>query len=58
MTISSKLLLDVKIIKNPTVIPRIGDKIDMGFAPLPKVTDVVWTFDDNMENQSIYVITE
>jgi len=26
------------------LVPRIGDRVDMGFLPVPTVTDVVWKF--------------
>ena len=36
------------IITSPSVIPRKGDKIDMGFDPAPEVTGVVWQFEGGL----------
>jgi hypothetical protein len=29
---------------NPPAIPRVGDKVDMGYAPAPTVREVLWDF--------------
>lgn len=39
---------------NPTIIPRKGDRVDMGYAPAPTVTDVLWLYNDNQTD--VYVI--
>jgi hypothetical protein len=39
---------------NPQVIPRIGDRIEMNITPSPKVTDVVWNY-DNPNQTNVYV---
>ena len=32
---------------NPAFVPRIGDKVDVGYKPFPVVKSVVWEYDKN-----------
>jgi hypothetical protein len=41
---------------NPTVIPRKGDKIDMGFVPACEVTDVLWQYKTEATNITVVVV--
>ena len=37
---------NVKTIENTTVVPRVGDHIDMGYTPAPVVKTVLWYPED------------
>lgn len=51
-TLSIKDIFDhVKVIKNPKYIPRINERVYMGYMPAPIVTNIVY----NYEGQIIIV---
>lgn len=39
---------------NPAAIPRVGDRVDMGYDPAPKVRDVTWQYHEN-SNVTVFV---
>lgn len=39
---------ETKSIKNTSIIPRIGERIFLGYTPAPKITDVIYAFDENI----------
>ena len=41
---------------NPPSIPRIGDKIDMGYAPAPTVKEVLWNFGEGVSNNTTVTV--
>lgn len=46
-----------KIIKNPQHIPRVGDNVDMGYEPTPKIKKIVWQY-PNSSDTSIACLVE
>lgn len=54
----------IKLIFNAEHIPRLGDCVNLGYKPFPKVMNVVWYPDKNMYNPitteeiSVLILTE
>jgi hypothetical protein len=44
LTITDKGFSKVITSANPTVIPRRGDKVDMGYLPVSTVIEVLWQY--------------
>lgn len=46
-----ELVDKTKIVKNPKFIPALGESVDFGFSPAPKVTNILHIY----EKEQIYV---
>ena len=42
------------VVENATLVPRVGDQIDFGYEPIPRVLTVAWDF----ANMTIYVVAK
>jgi hypothetical protein len=48
-------LLNTIVVLNPQHIPRVGENIDMGITPAPKVSKVLWDYKKTNQTD-VYVI--
>jgi hypothetical protein len=41
---------------NPVVIPRVGDKVNMGYAPAPTVKEVLWDYGEGTSSNTTVTV--